>query len=279
MAFFRFGKNLQLLLIAGALAAAPGCYESSGGHRDAATDPRQDDVLEEEPIIVDPPPSPMCEQVPLMALDVMSTQAGRTYLEGSLRLNTSEWVNCVPRPVCVEATLGGAGRIASLEQTGTYDAQFRYENDAMSFMDQISAQFTWYVKCYDESYNEYEETVTRTVWFCLDENTETIQVTDSAMECPMVVDCVPSPISSLEKNGPLRIVGQPAGDGSLLLTLEGGAGAPRDIRWAASAGSLSVLEPGRAVFRPDDDEAMQVVQVSVLGEQGVTVEVFRVRKT
>jgi hypothetical protein len=285
MAFFKFRKRLQLLIIAGALAAAPGCYKSVDRTGDVTgddatpTDPARDDVYESWPDAVDPAPGPQCEVVPAMTMGTSTAEASGSHLVGRVSLDTSDYVECYPRPICLEADTLGPGEITGVEQTGYNEATFRYENEAMNFWDQVTVELTWYVNCYDEYFNEYTEEVSKTVYLCMDESLGTIMMTESWEMCPMVVDCVPSPISALEKQGRVHIAAleEPEG-GAVMLELRGRLGKIDEVRWECSAGRLEELGSGRAAFFPAEGPDVQVVQASILMPRGVIVEIYRYRK-
>lgn len=285
MAFFRFTKRLQLLIIAGALAAAPGCYKSIDKTSDVtgddvtSTDPARDDGYESWPDAVDPAPGPQCEVVPTMTMSAVTNESSGSHLEARVSLDTSEYVECYPRPICLEAGTPGPGTITGVEQTGYNEATFRYENEAMNFWDQVTVELTWYVNCYDEYFNEYTEEVSKVVYLCLDESLGTIMMTETWEMCPMVVDCVPSPISALEKKGKVHIAAASEPDrGALRLEVRGRISGIEEVRWECSAGRLEELGPGSVVFFPAEGPDIQVIQASILTPRGVIVEIYRYRK-
>jgi hypothetical protein len=285
MAFFKFTKRLQLLIIAGALAAAPGCYKSIdrtgdvGGDDVTSTDPARDDGYESWPDAVDPAPGPQCDVVPSMTMSTVTDEASATHLVARVNLDTSDYVECYPRPLCLEAVTPGPGAVTGVEQASTNEATFRYENEAMNFWDQVTLELTWYVNCYDEYFNEYTEEVSKTVYLCMDESLGTIMMTESWEMCPMVVDCVPSPISALEKQGKVHIAALHETDtGAVRLELRGRITGIDEVRWECSAGRIEELGPGKVDFFPDSDLGIQVVQASILTPRGVIVEIYRYRK-
>jgi len=293
MAFFGFGKKLQLLLIMGALAAAPGCYSSGSGSDDVTgddpvTDQSQEDgidVLHDQDVAQDPLPEyevvdpavwPMCTEVETTSLNVFQT-AGRfpDYADGSLTLNLPSYyeLTCdLPSP-CVSAVVDGSGAITQLDQFSPTSAMFRYENDAMGFGETVTIEFTWRVGCIGTSGTLMEENVTATAYACRDEMSGMLQIVSTYDECIPVVDPPPPPTALY--NGGTGIAARTLAGGMIMLSLAEKPGLMPKVVWEASAGSLQVLSPLQAVFTPGRGPKIQVVQAAVVTPHGVTIELYR----
>jgi hypothetical protein len=305
VAFFSFEKRLQILLIAGALAGAPACYESGSHPGDAggedtslgdagdgdaqvdfsADDPRPDEIIppdasdmeEEEWIVVDPLPYPQCNDLPYMSLAVTQADASPTHVVGTVQVLTPGYLTCESFAVCLEAAAEGPGAVTAVTQVDYATATFRYDNPDFQTYDQIAVRLTWHLDCY--YYGEPSTTIVEGVaYVCKDLETGNLMVTGDVYECP-IFEGVPGPMLRKGIKPRLRLASSPAGDGRLMLELQGLVSPPEEIRWEASAGRIEVLSPAKAVFTPSPDDEVQVVQASIVTAGSVTVEVLRHRKT
>jgi hypothetical protein len=268
MAFFGFGKKIQLLLIMGALASAPGCYSSNSGSDDvSAEDPAADqshddgiDVFYDQDVVqelmdpdvhIDPPPWPMCTEVETSSLTVFQT-AGRftDHADGNVTLNLPSYyvLSCnLPTP-CVSAV--GFGEI-------------------------VPVHFSWRVTCTDTAGAQSEETAGATIYACRDEMSGMLQIVSTYDECIPVVDPPPPP-TALNRGG-TRIASRIMAGGRIMLSLPQGRDAAKEVIWNASAGSLEILSPLKVLFTPARDQKIQVVQAAVVTPRSVTIELYRYR--
>jgi hypothetical protein len=281
MAFFSFDKKMQVLLIAGALAGAPGCYESGGGHGDVGgddgrpdvTDPVADDVGTEDPIIMDdPPPWPMCTTVQAGTIGLETTgDVSSTHALFNLNLTMSAPtynLTCSGGDPCVTATVGGTGRIGSITQPSPSQVQIRYENDAMAQGDEDRIDIEWAVTCRDGGTRD--EVVRATFYACKTFFNNNIGIYEYPDSCN-VVD--PPPRAMLDHGGIMKA--SPAGEGKVRLTVSGVPRTSEPVRWEASSGSLEVLSDDEALFTPSKEGAVQVVQAAIVTPHGVLVEVYK----
>jgi hypothetical protein len=283
MAFFSLGKKIQVLLIAGSMAAASACYESGGRRGDVseddvtAVDPRVDEIIFSE----DPPAYPQCTTFDSTALSVTQVEAAQTHVVGNVELVYSGYIVCSPVGQCLRATLNGSGSVASVEQLDNHNARFRYENDAFPYWEVVDVDLTWSLTCRDEAWRTMTREITVTAYICRDEVTGDLMIKTSPAECPTVVDCPPPPIpiSMLDRSERIGLSGRQMADGSVLLILTGLSDAAVEVQWEASEGSLQVLSKDRAVFVPSSGSPVQVVQASIVGPKGVVVELYRHRKS
>jgi hypothetical protein len=295
MAFFGFGKKIQLLLIMGALASAPGCYSSNSGSDDvSAEDPAADqshddgiDVFYDQDVVqelmdpdvhIDPPPWPMCTEVETSSLTVFQT-AGRftDHADGNVTLNLPSYyvLSCnLPTP-CVSAVVEGSGAITQLDQFSQTSAMFRYENEAMGFGEIVPVHFSWRVTCTDTAGAQSEETAGATIYACRDEMSGMLQIVSTYDECIPVVDPPPPP-TALNRGG-TRIASRIMAGGRIMLSLPQGRDAAKEVIWNASAGSLEILSPLKVLFTPARDQKIQVVQAAVVTPRSVTIELYRYR--
>ncbi len=306
MTYFHFGKRLQLLLIAGTLAASPGCYSSSGGTSDVggddttvtdsadtahdedardaredvpdvAVDPAEEDIEEDEWIVVDPLPGPQCETVPTMQMTATKDEGGAHYIVVSVVIDTWEWLSCEPREVCLDAVrTGGPGEISAVEQVDNRTARFRFDYES-ELWEGVPIELTWHLLCYDYA-DEYQETIQKVVYICTDEMGQ-FKVTDTIDECPSVVDCLPSPMAGIPGKAGVKMTGAAMKDGGVRLSLQGLSGNVKKVKWEASHGELQVLSPDTALFTPAPDAAVQVVQAAMQTDHGVIIECYRHKKT
>ena len=305
MAFFSFEKKLQILLIAGALVGAPACYDSKsgtddvGGEDTAHVDTRDGDVTaddltvddglppdlhdgiedaeEEEWIVVDPLPSPQCDEVPAMSLTVTQLDASPEHVVANVQLLDGWYTECSPLDVCLEAAVEGSGVITEINQVDTENATFRYENPSLPVYDNVTIRLTWHVNCWN--YGEPDtDTITGFVYVCRDfDSTGNLKVSGRFEDCP-IFEGVPGPMYRRNLNPGVKIAATPEREGRMLLSLRGNVGRVDEIRWDASAGVLEILSPGRALFTPASGEDLQVVQASIVTPCEVIVEVFRHKK-
>jgi hypothetical protein len=305
MAFFSFEKKLQILLIAGALVGAPACYDSSSGTDDvggddttqvdthdgdtAADDAFADDGLppdipdgiedaeEEEWMVVDPLPTPQCDEVPGMTLTVTQEDASPTHVVAGVRLQGGWYTECSPLDVCLEAVAEGSGAVTGITQVDYESATFRYENPSLPDYDNVIIRLTWHLNCWN--YGDPDtDTVTGFVYVCRDlEGDGNLKVSGRWEDCP-IFEGVPGPMYRQNLKPGVKIAAEPEKNGRLLLSLRGHVGKVDEVRWEASAGVLEVLSPGSALFSPAPGKSLQVVQASVITPREVIVEVFRHRK-
>jgi hypothetical protein len=310
MAFFSFEKKLQILLIAGALVGAPACYDSKSGTDDvggedtthvdvrdadvtaddlAVDDLAVDDGLppdvpdgiedaeEEEWIVVDPLPSPQCDEVPAMTVTVTQEDASPSHVVASVQLTGGLYTECSPLDVCLEAAVEGPGTISGITQVDYENATFRYENDSLPQYENVTIRLTWHVNCWN--YGDPDtDTVTGFVYVCRDmDAVGNLKVSGRFEDCP-IFEAVPGPMYRRNLQPGVKIAGTPERDGRLLLSLRGQVGRVEEVRWEASAGVLEILSPGRALFSPEPGSSLQVVQASIVTPREVIVEVFRLKK-
>ncbi|MFH1435418.1 MAG: hypothetical protein ABIJ56_06850 [Pseudomonadota bacterium] len=303
MTYFHFGRRLQLLLIAGALAASPGCYTSSGGTSDVggddttvtdssdtaheeeagndvpdvAEDPVEEDIEEDEWIVVDPLPGPQCDTLPTMQITATKEEGGAHYIVVSVVIDTWEWLTCEPREVCLDAVrTGGAGEISAVEQVDYRTARFRFDYES-ELWEGVPIELTWHLLCYDYA-DEYQETVQKVVYICTDEMGQ-FKVTDTIDECPSVVDCLPWPMAGVPGKAGVTMAGAAMKDGGVRISLQGLSGNVRKVKWEASHGELRVLSPDTALFTPAPGAGVQVVQAAMQTDHGVIIECYRHKKT
>lgn len=308
MAFFSFEKKLQVLLIAGALVGAPACYDSKSGTDDVGgedttqVDARDGDVtvddavaddglppdipdlgeevgpdVEEEWEVVDPLPTPQCYEVPAMTLTVTQEDASPTHVVANVQLLGGLYTECSPLDVCLEAAVEGSGTVTEINQVDYENATFRYENPSLPDYENVVVRLTWHVNCWNYA-DPDADTVTGFVYVCRDiEGAGNLKVSGRFEDCP-IFEAVPGPMDRRDLRPSVKIAGAQQKDGRLLLSLKGQVGKVEEVRWAASAGVLEVLSPGRALFTPAAGNSLQVVQASIITPREVIVEVFRHRK-
>jgi len=286
MAFFSFDKKMQVLLIAGALAGAPGCYESGGGHSDVGgddprpdtTDPVIDDTHSDDPAVEDwiisedPPPWPMCSTVQAGTIGLETTgDVSPTHAMFNLNLALSgpySYLTCSGGDPCVTATVTGTGRIGSITQPSQTSVQIRYENDAMNQGDEDRIDVAWAVTCRDGTVRD--EVVRATYYACKTFFDNNIGIYDYSDACN-VVD--PPPRAMLDHGGIMKA--SPAGEGKVRLTVSGVPRTSDPVRWEAGSGSLEFLSDEEVLFTPAAGQAVQVVQAAIVTPHGVLVEVYK----
>jgi len=286
MAFFSFSKKMQVLLIAGALAGAPGCYESGGGHGDVGgddprpdtTDPVVDDARADDPafedyiISEDPPPWPMCAAVQAGTIGLETTgDVSESHALFTLHLTLAEpygYLTCGGGDLCVHTTVTGTGRIGSITQPSQTSVEIRYESDAMNQGDEDRIDIEWAVTCRNGT--PHDEVVRGTFYACKTFFNNTIGIYEYPDSCN-VVD--PPPRAMLDHGGIMKA--SPAGKGKVLLTVSGVPRTDDPVRWEASGGSLEILSDDEVLFTPAAGQAVQVVQAAIVTPHGVLVEVYK----
>ncbi len=311
MIYFRLKRPAQVALI-GAALAAPGCYGSHGeegetglpdARDDAADGARDADVPPPDPLpdswevrdaddaapddfVVDMAPYPNCGDTATATLGTTGVEAAVDHAVGEVVLNAPaiepyDTLSCGAYP-CVEVVPeGGLGTVSDITIVSERTARFRYANPAMSYGEVIHLEIRWRLMCTDPDAMR-EITVVGTAWACRDD-TSSIRITGSIGECPTVIDVAPMPMArhGSTTNAPstdsLALRALPIAGGAYRLQARGPEGT-RSFRWVASGGKLRMISDAEAIFRPDDEARLCMVQVAAFTRTGVSIQVFRKRR-
>jgi hypothetical protein len=317
MIYFRLKRPAQVALI-GAALASPGCYGSHGEDDAHVSDPLPDslevpdvpdarevrdvrddgyysddpavdswdvrDARDTEPddFVVDMAPFPNCGDTATATLATRGVGAG----VGEVTLDAPaidpyESLACGTWP-CVDVVPdGGFGTVSDITMTAERTATFRYTNPLLTYGDVVHLEVRWRILCLDPG-STREETVVGSAWACLDD-TSNIRITGSIGECPSVIDVAPMPMarngstSNTPSPDSLALRAVPVTGGAFRLQAFGPEGT-RSFRWVASGGKLRMVSDAEAIFQPDDDAGLCMVQVAAFTRTGVSIQVFRRRR-
>jgi hypothetical protein len=310
MIYFRLNRPVQVALI-GAALAAPGCYLSHGEDdqsdvrdgrdgRDARDDGDVfvvDDVpdsaeipdardTEPDDFVVDMAPPPNCDDTETATLTARGVEAATNYGVGEVVLNApaigpDELLSCWTYP-CVEVVPdGGVGTVSDITPYADRTVRFRYSYPTMSYGEVVHFEIRWRIECRDPDAFR-ETTVVGSAWACRDDAFR-IQITGSFGECPSVIDVAPMPMA---RNGSTSNTPSPDSLALRAVPVPGGAfrlrafgpESTRSFRWVASGGKLRMVSDAEAIFQPDDDAGLYMVQVAAFTRTGVSIQVFRRRR-
>lgn len=294
MAFFGFDRSLRLTLIGVALAANPACYSSyteadddagettAEADGDARDDAARDDAARDngEPEGVDPPPFPVCVEVPGFSISTTTEERADDHAVAMVRLAgpPSSRSYC-STAVCLSVTPGGgAGAVSDIVQVDSLAARFRYTNPSLPLDVMVPLDLEWRLYCTTRSWGIDEETVRGEAWACRDDS-GLIVIATSRTECVTVVDMPPSPMAA----GPhhpstpdsMELAVAPAEGGAFRIRAQRLPRGAVSVRWFAPRGILRRLSDTEAVWTPPPDRGVHVVQVAAVTDSGVAVRVFR----
>jgi hypothetical protein len=311
MVFFRLGRPVQIALVGAALAGAPGCYSSGDSTSDTgdAADTRDtaddadappdtgadadadvpaeaeaeagaDDAVDIDSWeVVDPPPPPMCAEVPAYVLTTrnLTSETDKATAEVSLTGTVRPFGDPCSTPVCLSVTPEpGRGTVDGIGMIDGHTARFTYNNPALTERDPVRLDLVWTLYCTDPLGSTAEEVAHGIAWACRAWPGGVVMIVSSSMDC-MVADPPPAPMA---KAGPgsrtpvdgFRLQAGPVRGGALRLRVDGPVAT---YRWTAIGGTLQPLTDSEALFRFDPQARTSLVQVAGLLPEGVSVQVFR----
>ena len=244
------------------------------------------DDAEPDDFVVDMAPYPNCGDTATATLATRGVEAGADFGVGEVTLDAPaiepyESLECGAWP-CVDVVPdGGFGTVSEVTMSADRTARFRYANPLMTYGDVVHLEIRWRIYCMDPGAMR-EETVVGSAWACRDDASN-IQITGSVGECPSVIDVAPMPMArnGSTSNTPtadsLALRAVPIPGGAFRLRAFGPA-STRSFRWVASGGKLRMVSDAEAIFQPDDDAGLCMVQVAAFTRSGVSIQVFRKRR-
>jgi hypothetical protein len=192
-----------------------------------------------------------------------------------------ESLTCAAYPCIDVVPDGGAGTVSDITMTTERTVRFRYSYPTMAYDEVVHFEVRWRIYCMDPGAVR-EETVVGSAWACRDDAFR-IQITGSVGECPSVIDVAPMPMA---RNGSTTNTPSPDTLALRAVPVPGGAfrlrafgpESTRSFRWVASGGKLRMVSDAEAIFQPDDDAGLCMVQVAAFTRTGVSIQVFRRRR-
>jgi hypothetical protein len=244
------------------------------------------DDAEPDDFVVDMAPYPNCGDTATATLATTGVEAGTDYGVGEVTINAPaiepyDTIGCGLSPCVDVVPEGGLGTVSDITMTAERTARFRYSNPAMAYGDVIRLEVRWRLYCMDPGAMR-EESIVGSAWACRDDAFN-IRITGSIGECPSVIDNVPAPMarngSTTNTPSPdsLALRAAPIPGGAYHLQAVGPEGT-RSFRWLASGGKLRMISDAEALFRPDRDAGLCMVQVAAFTRSGVSIQVFRKRR-